>query len=166
MTTTNKLYIKDIVRQTMADGPGMRTSIYCSGCYHHCPGCHNPQTWDLFSGDLKGIDEIINIIKEDEWSSGVTFTGGDPLYQADEFTLLAKQIKEETDKDIWLYTGFTISEILNEPRLSQILKYVDYVVDGPYVENLRDLSLKFRGSSNQTIYKIVDRFPIIDQDYM
>lgn len=150
----------------MADGPGLRVSVYCSGCYHKCKGCHNPQTWDMFSGELTSIDTILNEIKEDTYSSGVTFTGGDPMYQVEAFTELAKRIKEETDKDIWLYTGFVMSKILNEPCLSQILKYVDYVVDGPYVEDLRDIDLKFRGSSNQTIYKIVDRFPILDYEFM
>ena len=162
----NSIYVKKIIHQTMADGPGLRVSVYCSGCYHKCKGCHNPQTWDMFSGELTSIDTILNEIKEDTYSSGVTFTGGDPMYQVETFTELAKRIKEETDKDIWLYTGFVMSKILNEPRLSQILKYVDYVVDGPYVEDLRDTDLKFRGSSNQTIYKIVDRFPILDYEFM
>lgn len=162
----NNIYIKDIILQTMADGPGLRTSIYCTGCYHKCKGCHNPQTWDMLSGECMSVDEIFDIIKNDIWSEGVTFTGGDPMYQVEAFTELAKRIKEETDKDIWLYTGYTMSKILNEPRLSQILRYVDYVVDGPFVEDLRDIDLKFRGSSNQTIYKIIDRYPVIDYDYM
>ena len=152
-----KIFVKDIIEQTMADGPGLRTSIYCSGCYHHCKGCHNPQTWDLFAGKQIDIEDLLDLIKDEKWSNGVTFTGGDPLYQVEAFTELAKRIKEETNKDIWLYTGFT---------MSKILRYVDHVVDGPFVEELRDIDLKFRGSSNQTIYKIIDGFPIIDYGYM
>ena len=162
----NNIYIKDIILQTMADGPGLRTSIYCTGCYHKCKGCHNPQTWDMFSGECMSVDEIFDIIKNDIWSEGVTFTGGDPMYQVEAFTELAKRIKEETDKDIWLYTGFTIHNIISEPSMAQILPYVDYVVDGPYIEALRDLNLKFRGSSNQKIYKIVNGLPEIDYQYM
>lgn len=162
----NKIYVKDIIKQTMADGPGLRTSIYCSGCYHRCKGCHNPQTWDMFAGKQIDIEDLLDLVRDEKWSNGVTFTGGDPMYQVEAFTELAKRIKEETDKDIWLYTGFVMSRILNESRLSQILKYVDYVVDGPYVEELRDIDLKFRGSSNQTIYKIENGTPVIDYQYM
>ena len=150
----------------MADGPGLRISIYCTGCYHKCKGCHNPQTWDMLGGELTDVDSLLNEIKLDTYSSGVTFTGGDPLYQVEAFTELAKLIKKETDKDIWLYTGFQMSKILNDPTLSQILKYVDFVVDGPYVEDLRDTDLKFRGSSNQSIYKVIDGEPVLDYEYM
>lgn len=161
-----KIFVKDIIKQTMADGPGLRTSIYCSGCYHRCKGCHNPQTWDLFAGKQVDIEDLLDLIKDEKWSDGVTFTGGDPLYQVEAFTELAKLIKKETDKDIWLYTGFEMSKILNDPKLSQILKYVDFVVDGPYVEDLRDTDLKFRGSSNQSIYKVIDGEPVLDYEYM
>jgi anaerobic ribonucleoside-triphosphate reductase activating protein len=161
----NKIYIKDIIKQTMADGPGLRTSIYCSGCYHHCPGCHNPQTWDLFSGKEIDIEDLVDLA-DDKYIDGITFTGGDPLYQVEGFTELAKRIKEKSKKSIWLYTGFTMEEILNQPRLSQILRYVDYVVDGPFIESKRNLDLKFRGSSNQKIWRIMDRFPILDTNYL
>lgn len=158
----SNIYIKEIIHQTIADGPGMRISIYCSGCYHKCKGCHNPQTWDMLSGNLMSIDDIFEEIKNDVYSSGVTFTGGDPLYQVEEFTNLAKLIKNETDKDIWLYTGFTMERILKSPGLSNILKYIDYVVDGPYIEELRNIDLKFRGSSNQNIWRIENGIPILD----
>ena len=120
----------------------------------------------MLGGELTDVDSLLNEIKLDTYSSGVTFTGGDPLYQVEAFTELAKLIKKETDKDIWLYTGFQMSKILNDPTLSQILKYVDFVVDGPYVEDLRDTDLKFRGSSNQSIYKVIDGEPVLDYEYM
>ena len=134
----------------MADGPGLRTSIYCAGCAHHCPGCHNPQSWDFKGGYEVTIEELLDIIKADEFAN-VTFSGGDPLYQVEAFTELARRIKTETDKTIWCYTGFTYEEIQADPRLSQILPYLDVLVDGPYVEALRDTNLRFRGSSNQRI---------------
>ena len=134
----------------MADGPGLRTSIYCAGCDHHCPGCHNPQSWDRNGGHEATVDELLEIIKADEFSN-VTFTGGDPLYQVEAFTELTKRIKEETSKTIWCYTGFTYEEILADERLSAILPYIDVLVDGPFILELRDPELLFRGSSNQRI---------------
>lgn len=142
--------ILDILEETMADGPGLRTSIYCAGCDHHCPGCHNPQSWDRNGGHEATVDELLEIIKADEFSN-VTFTGGDPLYQVEAFTELAKRIKEETSKTIWCYTGFTYEEILANERLSAILPYIDVLVDGPFILELRDPELLFRGSSNQRI---------------
>lgn len=134
----------------MADGPGLRTSIYCAGCAHHCPGCHNPQSWDPDNGHEVTVDELLDIVKADEFSN-VTFTGGDPLYQVEAFTELARRIKEETRKTIWCWTGFTMEQIRRSERLSMILPYIDVIVDGPFVMELRDTGLHFRGSSNQRI---------------
>ena len=145
-----KIRVLDILEETMMDGTGLRTSIYCAGCAHHCKGCHNPQSWDFNGGREMSVDLLIDIIKEDEFAN-VTFSGGDPLYQVEAFTELARRIKEETNKTIWCYTGYTYEEILNDERLSQILPYIDTLVDGPYVEALRNENLAFRGSSNQRI---------------
>ena len=144
--------VLDILEEMM-DGTGLRTSIYCAGCAHHCKGCHNPQSWDFNGGREMSVDLLLDIIKEDELAD-VTFSGGDPLYQVEAFTELARRIKEETDKTIWCYTGYTYEEILNDKRLSQILPYIDTLVDGPYVEELRDENLAFRGSSNQKIINL------------
>lgn len=145
-----KIRILDILEETMADGPGFRTSIYCAGCAHHCPGCHNPHSWDFNGGREVSVDELLEIIKADEFAD-VTFSGGDPLYQVEAFTELARRIKEETGKNIWCYTGFRYEEIENDPRLSMILPYIDTLVDGPFIVSLRDPDLHFRGSSNQRI---------------
>ena len=99
------------------------------------------------------VQELLDIIKDDEFAN-VTFSGGDPLYQVEAFTELARRIKEETDKTIWCYTGFRYEDILSDERLSQILPYIDVLVDGPFVEDLRDPDLPFRGSSNQRIIDI------------
>lgn len=148
-----KIRILDILEETMMDGPGLRTSIYCAGCAHYCPGCHNPQSWDFAGGREVTVDELLEVIKADEFAN-VTFSGGDPLYQVEAFTELARRIKEETDKTIWCYTGYTYEEVLADKRLSQILPYLDALVDGPFVEALRDTSLPFRGSSNQRIIQL------------
>ena len=148
-----KIRILDILEETMADGPGLRTSIYCAGCAHHCPGCHNPQSWDFNAGREATVDELLAVIKEDKFCN-VTFSGGDPLYQVEAFTELARRIKEETGKNIWCYTGFTYEEILADSRLSMILPYIDTLVEGPFIQELRDPDLHFRGSSNQRIIHI------------
>lgn len=146
----NTIRVIDIVHETAADGPGLRTSIYCAGCKHHCKGCHNPGTWDPQAGKDIYIRDLLGTILDDPYTN-VTFTGGDPMFQVEEFTELAKLIKENSNKTIWLYTGFTMDQIKSSDSLSQILPYVDVVVDGPYIEELKDTSLQFRGSSNQNI---------------
>ena len=147
------LRVLDILFETMMDGPGLRTSIYFAGCKHHCKGCHNPQSWDMNGGYSMPINHILTLIKEDEFAN-VTFSGGDPFYQVDAVTELAKRIKAETDKTIWCYTGFTIEEIREDPTLSKLLQYIDVLVDGPYIEALRNTDLPFRGSENQRIIYI------------
>jgi anaerobic ribonucleoside-triphosphate reductase activating protein len=149
------LRVLDILFETMMDGPGLRTSIYFAGCKHRCKGCHNPQSWDMNGGYSMPINHILTLIKEDEFAN-VTFSGGDPFYQVDAVTELAKRIKAETNKTIWCYTGFTIEEIRENPSLNKLLPYIDVLVDGPYVEALRNTDLPFRGSENQRIIYIND----------
>ena len=148
-----KIRILDIAYETMADGPGLRTSIYCAGCAHHCPGCHNPQSWDFAAGQEMDVEELLKIVKDDEFAD-VTFSGGDPLYQVEAFTELARRIKEETGKNIWCYTGFKYEDIQADDRMSRILPYIDTLVEGPFIQELRDPDLHFRGSSNQRIIHI------------
>lgn len=148
-----KLSILDIVHDTTVDGSGFRTSIYAAGCIHECLGCHNPHSWNIAHGTSHSVDELLMIIKEDEFSN-VTFTGGDPFVQVDGFTELARKIKEETSKNIWCYTGFTFEQILRSNKLSKILSFVDVLVDGKYIDSLRNTDLQFRGSSNQRIIDV------------
>lgn len=151
-----KIRILDILEETTADGPGFRTSIYCAGCAHRCSGCHNPQSWDFGGGREVTVEELLAVVKADEFAD-VTFSGGDPLYQVEAFTELARRIKEETGKTIWCYTGFTYEEILADKRLSMILPYLDVLVDGPFISDLRDPDLPFRGSSNQRIIHLKEQ---------
>ena len=134
----------------MADGPGLRTSIYSSGCPHHCRGCHNPQSWDIANGKWMSIDEILDIINADSISN-VSFSGGDPFFQVEAFTELARRIKAETGKTIWCWTGYTIEQIRSDEHLSMLLPYIDTLVDGPFILEQRDTTLLFRGSPNQRI---------------
>ncbi len=135
------------------DGPGFRTSIYCAGCAHECKGCHNPQSWDFNGGREMTTDEIMKIIEADPYAD-VTFSGGDPMYQAEGFIELARAIRQRTDKTIWCYTGFTYEALLKMPKQRELLELIDVLVDGPFVESLRDPDLLFRGSSNQRIISL------------
>ena len=150
-----KIRIADILFETMTDGPGLRTSIYCQGCKHHCIGCHNPNTWDCNGGKLYEVEEVFNIILSDAFSD-VTFTGGDPMFQVEAFTELAKMVKNKTNKTIWCYTGYTYEEIKENPKMSLILPFLDVLVDGRFVLKKRNLDLKFRGSENQRIIHLKD----------
>lgn len=144
------LRIFDILMETMADGPGLRTAIYAAGCAHKCKGCHNPQSWAFDGGRLVSVERILDVVKSDPFAD-VTFSGGDPLYQVEGFTELARRIKSDTGKNIWCWSGFTIEEIRASDRLSMILPYIDVVVDGPFILELKDPELLFRGSRNQRI---------------
>ena len=137
----------------MVDGPGFRTSIYCAGCRHQCPGCHNPQSWDFEEGTAMTTDEIMHIIEADPFAN-VTFSGGDPMYQPEGFAELARAIRQRTRKTIWCYTGFTFEQLQNNPRQRALLEQIDVLVDGPFVRRLRDETLRFRGSSNQRIIDV------------
>ena len=140
--------VLDIIRGTTVDGPGFRTAIYFAGCRHACPGCHNPGSWDFNAGQEMTLEEIMEIVREEDFD--VTLSGGDPLYHPEEIAELARCIQGSGHK-VWLYTGFTIEEIMASERLSLPLPYLDAIVDGPFMEALRDPDLRFRGSSNQRI---------------
>ena len=147
------IQVLDIIEDTMVDGPGFRTSIYCAGCHHECPGCHNPQSWNPGGGHPMTTDEVMKIIVADPYAN-VTFSGGDPLYQAEGFTELARAIRSQTQKTIWCYTGFTFEAIVKIPRYRQLLDEIDVLVDGPFVKSLRDEDPLFRGSSNQRLIDV------------
>ena len=104
----------------------------------------------MAGGKPMSVDELLEIIKADSMSD-VTFSGGDPFYQVDAFTELARRIKEETCKTIWCWTGFTYEEIMADAHLAQMLPYLDVLVDGPFILEQRDTTLLFRGSPNQRI---------------
>ncbi|MGL5690373.1 MAG: anaerobic ribonucleoside-triphosphate reductase activating protein [Bacteroidales bacterium] len=146
------IYVAKVLNSTTADGVGFRTSIYSTGCSHGCLGCHNKSTWDLLSGTQTPIDNLMNTIISSE-CSGVTFTGGDPMFQVEAFTELARMIKEQTQKNIWCYTGFTYEQIAASDRLSVILPYIDVLVDGRFDISKRG-NFRFRGSSNQRLVDV------------
>lgn len=146
----DKLYVARIVESTSTDGVGLRNSLYVSGCHIHCPGCHNKDWWALKSGKEMDILEVYQQLNKDDFN--ISILGGEPLMQYPAILQLCKLIKKTTKKTIWLWTGYEISYV--ERFFSEILKYVDVVVDGPFKVELADRSLYFRGSSNQQIYEV------------
>ncbi len=150
---SKSLRIVRIIEGTSVDGPGLRTSVYVAGCEHHCPGCHNKSTWDFGVGEEMSPEEVMDIIRYNGFN--VTFSGGDPFYSSESLLELARMIKGE-GYSLWIYTGF-IYEDLHEkgtPGQKALLEYADVVVDGPFVESLKDVSLIFRGSSNQRLIDV------------
>ena len=156
MDTRRQLNVLDIVEGTSVDGPGLRTSVYVAGCRHNCPGCHNPQSWSMDGGRPMTIAQILTVIEDNDFD--VTITGGDPLYHPEEIYILTRLIKERMGKNIWLYTGFTLEEILKDEQLKFALRYVDTIVEGRFIQELADKNLRFRGSSNQQIINIDNNF--------
>lgn len=140
--------VLDIVRGTTVDGEGFRTAIYLAGCSHNCPGCHNPQSHDPAAGTEMSLEEIMAVVREEEFD--VTLTGGDPLYNPEQIIPLMEAIRAE-GYTVWLYTGYTWEQIVASPRLLAAARLADTIVDGPFIEALRDPDLLFRGSSNQRI---------------
>lgn len=147
------LSILDILEDTTVDGPGFRTAIYAAGCHNGCPGCHNPESWDINRGHWMSTEEILEKVLADNFAD-VTFSGGDPMFQPEGFTQLAHAIKEWSRKNIWCYTGYTFEKLLRNPRQAQLLKYIDVLVDGKFKKELRDEELYFRGSRNQRLIDV------------
>ncbi len=148
----NELNVIDIIEGTTVDGPGLRTSIYFAGCEHHCPGCHNPQSWDPDAGRAISIDELLRVVEYNDFN--VTFSGGDPFFQAEGVAKLAERIRIELGKTVWCYTGYRWEDIVNSERFMPLLYNIDVLVDGRFQMELRDISLRFRGSSNQRLIDV------------
>ena len=143
--------------ETIVDGDGIRYSIYLAGCTHHCPGCHNPESWNPNAGTPITGETIENMIREISGNpllDGITFSGGDPFYNPGEFLPFIRKIKESTRLNVWCYTGYTYDEIKLQPKLAAILPYVDVLVDGKFEKSQYSPYLEFRGSSNQRIIRL------------
>lgn len=147
----------NIVHCDMRNGTGLRVTLFVSGCNHHCKGCHNPQTWDPNSGiefDESAKQELFAELNKD-YISGVTFSGGDPLFPLNREVILSlcKEIKTlYPNKNIWVYTGYKYEQV----KHLEILKYIDVLIDGKYVEKLRSANLPWVGSSNQKVIYVSD----------
>lgn len=174
-TTPVSLRLAGVVRESIVDGPGLRFAIFCQGCPHNCPKCHNQDTHDFSGGYDCDIQKIVNAIEENPLLSGVTFSGGEPSHQPVAFLEIAKKVKSR-GLNIWMYSGYTLEELLsransaisdlnnmnenssqtsekNEEQvaLKGLLSLIDVLVDGKFINELKDLTLPFRGSKNQRL---------------
>lgn len=151
----------DIQKCDMLNGNGIRVTLFVSGCNHHCKNCQNPETWNPKSGipfDENALNEIYDELKLD-YIDGLTLSGGDPMNEAnidDIYTLVSKIKKDFPDKTIWIYTGYTYDELKNDntengEKRRKILEKCDVLVDGKFVEELKDINYPYAGSTNQRI---------------
>lgn len=150
-----KIKIAGLISESIVDGPGIRFTIFTQGCPHNCEGCHNPETHDYNGGRWEDTDNIFEMIKKDPILDGVTFSGGDPFCQCKPLAELAQKIHshKEFKMNVMAYTGYTyeylVSHANEDNGFMELLKNLDYLVDGPFVLSKRSLELKFMGSSNQ-----------------
>lgn len=148
------LHLLNRYKETISDGPGLRYAIYLAGCSHHCPGCHNPESHNPLGGiELSEVvlQGIIQEINNNPMLDGITLSGGDPFFYPEELLALVKRLKEACHLPILCYTGYTYEELLQDERRRPVLQYIDTLIDGRFVLELRDPSLLFRGSRNQRI---------------
>ena len=148
------LDLSGIVSDSIVDGPGIRTTIFSQGCPHHCPGCHNPETWAFGCGTLVPVEAIVDIVKSNPLCRGVTFSGGEPFSQAEGFAKLAQLLKEK-GYEVASYSGYTFEELLKGSEdQKKLLEAIDILIDGPFLQDQKSLEIAFRGSRNQRILDV------------
>lgn len=142
-----------IRKYDIANGPGVRTTIFLTGCTLNCKNCFNKEYQDFHFGkvfDEKAFAELMDSLNDDN-IRGLSVLGGEPFDNLDGLKDLITSVRAKTDKDIWVYSGYTFEELVQKDGAMDVLKNIDVLVDGRFVEELKDLKLKFRGSSNQRI---------------
>ena len=154
----DKMKYSGLIRNDLAAAPGVSVSFFTQGCPHRCKGCHNPETWDFDSGKEFTYDVLNNILNS-LYANGIKrnfcVMGGEPLCEENEFLtlLVVKAVKEKyPDVKVYIWSGYYYNDLIKRSdHVSQILKLADYLIDGPYIESKRDVTLQMRGSSNQSI---------------
>ena len=148
------LNLAGIVGDSIVDGPGIRTTIFSQGCPHHCPGCHNPETWAFGCGTDMDEETILDIVRSNPLCRGVTFSGGEPFAQAEGFAKLARLLKSR-GYEVASYSGYTFEQLLQGTAAQrELLANIDILIDGPFVQSLKSLETAFRGSTNQRILDV------------
>ena len=148
------LELSGIVSDSIVDGPGIRVSVFSQGCPHHCPGCHNPETWEFGCGTQMQEEQILEIVRSNPLCRGVTFSGGEPFAQPEGFGKLARMLKSH-GYEVASYTGYTFEQLCSgTPAQRQLLEQIDVLIDGPFRLEERSLELSFRGSKNQRILNV------------
>ena len=148
------LVLAGITEDSIVDGPGIRTTFYGQGCPHHCPGCHNPETWAFEGGTPMPVGRLAEVVRSNPLCHGVTFSGGEPFAQAEAFAELAGILRKD-GYEIASYSGYTIEELMaGTESQRKLLKQLDVLIDGPFLLGERSLELNFRGSRNQRILNV------------
>ena len=148
------LNVSGIISDSIVDGPGIRTTVFSQGCPHHCPGCHNPETWDFGCGTDVPVGAIVDMVKSNPLCRGVTFSGGEPFVQAAAFAKLAVLLKAE-GYEVASYSGYTFEELLDGSEdQKKLLEAIDILIDGPFLQSQKSLEIAFRGSRNQRILDV------------
>ena len=152
------MHVSGVIWESVVDGNGIRTVVFASGCRHMCPGCNNHLTHDFKYGVEFTLDKqmkVINQVKNNPLIEGITLSGGDCMYNVIDTMEFIKLFKSHcATKDIWIYTGYTYEQIISDNNKLELLKLCDVLVDGRFIEEQKDLTLKFKGSANQRIIDI------------
>lgn len=152
-----KIQVAGLQDDSIVDGPGFRFVVFTQGCPHRCPGCHNPQTHPFEGGETADTDEILERIRSNPLLKGVTFSGGEPFCQPGPLAHLARQV-HAMGRDVACYTGYTLEQLLEkqegDPQIRALLEQVDLLIDGPFLQEQKDLTLLFRGSANQRLIRL------------
>ncbi len=163
------IQLADFLEESVVDGPGFRQVIFVQGCLHHCKGCHNPQTWDTNAGKTISVNELFKKIKDSNIIQGITYSGGEPFLQAEALIKLSEMIKNKyPNYNIFAYSGYVFEDLIKNEKQKELLTYIDVLIDGPFILDKRDLSLLYRGSSNQRIIDVkkslISNIVIIKED--
>ena len=149
--------IAGTVQDSIVDGPGLRFTVFTQGCPHACPGCHNPETHDMSGGKEMTTDEVIAKMRANPLTDGLTLSGGDPFCQSDDCAVIARAAKAD-GLNVWTYTGWTFEALLKKAETDEgvlnLLRTTDVLVDGPFIQSERTLSLAWRGSKNQRLIDV------------
>lgn len=160
-----KIRIAGTVNDSIVDGPGLRYVVFVQGCSHHCPGCHNPETWDPNGGKEVDVHNLVREMEKNPLLSGLTLSGGEPFDQPEASLWLATHARVQ-GKNVWCYTGYTWEEIREENSLKwdALLYFTDVLVDGPFIQEQKSLDLDYRGSKNQRlidVHKSLDKGEVV-----
>lgn len=148
------LELSGIISDSIVDGPGIRTTVFSQGCPHHCPGCHNPETWEFGTGTPLEAERILEIVRSNPLCRGVTFSGGEPFAQAEAFARLARLLKD-AGYEVASYSGYTFEQLLRgNAAQRELLEAIDILIDGPFLLEEKSLEVPFRGSRNQRILDV------------
>lgn len=152
------MYYSKIKFNDVANGPGLRLSLFTSGCTHHCKGCFQPETWNFKNGEPFTLETQKYIIEKskNKYIAGLSLLGGDPLDNVDGILPLLQEYRKTfaATKSIWLWTGYLFEEILKDDLKSKVLPFIDVIIDGKFEENLKDITLKYKGSTNQRVIDV------------